>query len=101
MNQDKNVQVISTIKGMGTSYSSIIYNTYDYTAGYEVVYYRLKQTDLNGNYTYSNLISVDNTFDANPIVSKINLMGTNIGQDEKGVVIVVYENEEVVKTIQK
>lgn len=101
LDQDKNVQVISTIKGMGTSYSSIIYNTYDYTAGYEVVYYRLKQTDLNGNYTYSNLISVDNTVDANPIVTKINLMGTNILEDEKGVVIVIYENEEVIKTIQK
>lgn len=101
LDDEKNVEVITTIKGMGTSYTSIVYNTYDYSAEHKTVYYRLKQTDLNGEFTFSNIISVDNTDDVNPIVTKINLMGNEVVKDEKGLVIVIYENNQVFKTIQK
>ena len=101
LDKDKNSRVVSVIKGSGNSNSPIVYSSYDYVAPDAIVYYRLKQTTLDGNETYSNIISVINKKSTNETIRKINLMGNDIVEGEKGVVLMIYENDEVSKTIQR
>lgn len=49
---------VQTIKGAGTTHTSTTYTTSDDAAPNGVNYYRLKQTDLDGTFTYSKAVSV-------------------------------------------
>lgn len=72
---------ISVVKGAGTVNSPRSYTGYDYAPFSDVTYYRLKQTDYNGSFKYSNIISVSNldilketiTVYPNPTNGSINL----------------------------
>lgn len=50
---------ISTLKGAGNSNALLTYKDYDLKPlDADVVYYRLKQTDFDGTYTYSKMVAV-------------------------------------------
>lgn len=51
---------IAKIKGAGNSNKTIKYSVNDYSAVNGTTYYRLKQSDFDKRYTYSNVISVSN-----------------------------------------
>ena len=101
LDENKNVEVISTIKAMGTSFSSIIYNTYDYTANKNIVYYRLKQTDFNGKFElFEKMIGIDNRLSNKKVIKTTNLLGQDIDENYKGMVIDVYEDNTTSKRLQ-
>jgi hypothetical protein len=50
---------VSIIKGAGNSTNVINYSTIDNNPHSGISYYRLKQTDYNGNYSYSKITAVD------------------------------------------
>jgi hypothetical protein len=50
---------IAEVQGAGNSSTEITYNEEDYTEIETVVYYRLKQTDFDGTYSYSKVISIE------------------------------------------
>lgn len=52
-------QSISNIKGAGSSTNIQSYNAIDNSPVNGVAYYRLKQIDYNGSFTYSDLVSVE------------------------------------------
>lgn len=53
---------ISTVKGAGNSNAVLSYKDYDLKPlDADVVYYRLKQTDFDGTYTYSKMVAVGKT----------------------------------------
>jgi hypothetical protein len=52
-----NWQTLSTVKAAGNSNSAREYNLVDPNAA-QINYYRLKQVDLNGNFTYSQIIRI-------------------------------------------
>jgi Concanavalin A-like lectin/glucanases superfamily/Secretion system C-terminal sorting domain len=52
-------KVLKKIKGAGTSYDVLNYTTMDDYPANGISYYRLKQTDVNGEFTYSNIVSVN------------------------------------------
>lgn len=52
-------QIAGTLKGGGTSLQKLSYNFTDNSPYKGISYYRLKQTDYNGNYKYSSVQSVD------------------------------------------
>lgn len=54
-----NFYTIETINGAGNSTVSLTYTTIDYNPLNGTNYYRLKQTDYNGEYSYSNIQSVN------------------------------------------
>ena len=54
----KNWAVVSTIKGAGNSNINIEYFEVDYSPIQGVSYYRLKQTDYDGNFEYFNIVPV-------------------------------------------
>jgi hypothetical protein len=53
----------AVVDGAGNSNSSIHYDKYDHDPFVGVTYYRLKQTDFNGMYTYSNIVALANVLD--------------------------------------
>jgi hypothetical protein len=50
---------IGNVNGAGNSTSQIDYSLMDRIHSEEITYYRLKQTDFDGNYTYEDAISID------------------------------------------
>ncbi len=50
---------IKRVKGAGNSYELKNYETIDENPSAELSYYRLKQTDFNGQFKYSDIVSVD------------------------------------------
>lgn len=56
----QNFSAIGIVNGAGNSNISLNYNFIDETPLKGVNYYRLKQTDFNGEYSYSNIITLTN-----------------------------------------
>jgi len=52
-----------TKEGAGNSSVTINYDAYDYSPYNGTTYYRLKQTDYNGKFSYSSIISIQNKLD--------------------------------------
>ncbi len=72
-------EVIERIKGSSTFSSSHQYKTYDYNPKNGISYYRLKQVDIDGSFSYSNIASVkfenlDFSFSPNPTDGIINIV---------------------------
>ena len=60
--ENANFSVLTEIKGAGTTTEKRYYQYRDVAPSSNVNYYRLKQTDLDGSFTYSAVVSV--SFDA-------------------------------------
>jgi len=62
-----NFENLTIIEGAGNSNQLLHYQTYDDNPFDKVTYYRLKQTDFNGEYSYSTVIAIYGDFDKNEI----------------------------------
>ena len=51
---------IGSVKGVGNSNKTLNYSFKDENPSYGVLYYRLKQTDYDGNYEYSEIVTIRN-----------------------------------------
>lgn len=58
-------EFVTNIAGAGNSTNVLDYSTVDYNPYKGISYYRLKQTDYNGQFTYSNLVAVEYKGDEN------------------------------------
>jgi len=67
---------LTTRKGAGNSYSYLSYSEEDKYPYDENTYYRLKQTDFDGKYTYSNVVVANCASDLN-----FNLISLNTGEN--------------------
>jgi hypothetical protein len=56
---------VQKIKGAGNSTALLYYNTQDNNPVNGIGYYRLKQTDYDGKYSYSNLVAVNSFAEGN------------------------------------
>lgn len=54
-----NFELINSTDGAGNSTQTLFYSTVDDAPLNGISYYRLKQTDFDGNFSYSNIVSVD------------------------------------------
>jgi alpha-tubulin suppressor-like RCC1 family protein len=95
-----NFEEVTSIKGAGTSTRTINYQTTDAEPLYGISYYRLKQTDYDGKFTYSNLAPV--SFATMPGESELNIYPnpSSSGQqmqlcltapENKQILVVVYD----------
>lgn len=68
-----NFKFVGFVKGAGNSQSAKNYNLTDVNAinnnAGNVIYYRLKQLDVNGKYSYSNIVAVNKNVTAHDVVS--------------------------------
>ena len=69
---------ILTIDGAGNSKEPIFYSASDRDVLFKTTYYRLKQTDFDGKYTYSNVIAVNTSELVNEMVIFPNPANTTV-----------------------
>ena len=104
-----NFETVITKEGAGNSNALINYDTYDYSPYVGKTYYRLKQTDYDGKFSYSSIISIENKLDEitltnvhpNPTTADLNF---DFSSPVRGIVkiqIVDYLGRVVVSKFQK
>lgn len=96
----KSFDIITTIDGAGNSNELIEYRFEDKDFIPTINYYRLTQTDFNGDFKRSQIISVDNRLNAKEISKVINIHGQEVNESYKGVVIIIYKDGSILRTIQ-
>ena len=95
-------ETVGTQNGAGNSITSLDYFLTDYNVRPVVNYYRLKQTDFDGQSTVSEVISIDNSKSnsSKVIVLKTNILGQEVNNNYRGLVVIVYSDGSSVKVIQ-
>lgn len=84
---------VAIVPGAGNSSSQRFYRASDYRAEKAINYYRLKQTDYDGKFEYSDIISIDNriTESSKEAVRTINMMGQEVDPKYyRGMAIICY-----------
>lgn len=113
----QNWELIATIDGAGNSTSTLSYSAQDFNPLFGTSYYRLKQTDFDGNYEYFEIQSIDYSAAGvlslypNPFNNSIKVQGpegeledirfmNTLGQDLTSLVYIKYigENEALINT---
>jgi len=90
---------VTQIGGGGNS-SSLIEYIYKYnTPDIGTSYYRLKQTDYDGKFKYSNVSSITIDSDRKKVVRMISLLGEDVSYDYKGIIIYIFDNGSILKTL--
>ncbi len=84
----------------GWSTQQISYDYLHYNVQNAVNYYRLLQFDKDGVYEVYGPIAIDNRKETKRIVKYINTIGQEVPPDTQGVIIVVYEDGSMIKTIK-
>lgn len=85
------------INGIGTNSSTNSYTYADF--GFEKIqnYYRLKQTDYDGEFEILGLIFINNFQAPRVIVKTLNMMGQEVDKDYTGLRIIYFNNGEIMK----
>ena len=95
--------VVGMENGAGKSTQFLQYDMMDNNVEKVINYYRLLQTDFDGKYTVSDLISIDNrevdTARSN-VILRTNTLGQVVNEIYQGLVIIVYSNGTSEKVIQ-
>ena len=88
-----NFTVIGSMPGSGNSSIILNYKLIDSSPiENEISYYRLKQTDFDGAYSYSDIVSVKPLNESREVIGYYNAMGQKVDSESKGVVIVRYSD---------
>ena len=89
-------------KGSGNSSTQLYYSFSDNNVEKIINYYRLKQTDYDGNFKYSDIISIDNRDnDSKEIYRVVNVLGQEVDlQYYRGLVIIEYSDGSSIKIIK-
>jgi hypothetical protein len=95
--------VVGMENGAGTSTQFLQYEMMDNNVEKVINYYRLLQTDFDGKFTVSDLISIDNREGdtaRGDVVLRTNTLGQEVNEMYRGLVIIVYSNGTSEKVIQ-
>lgn len=96
-----NWEIVTTVAGAGNSINRIDYHAYDARPVSGISYYRLKQTDFDGAFEYSYIVSVFNGNEEIQLIKVVNIMGQTVEQNAKGLVILVFSNGQTLKIINE
>ena len=93
---------IANLPGAGNSSTQLFYSFADDKAESIINYYRLKQTDYDGKFKYSDIISIDNRdVDSKEIHRVLNALGQEVDlQYYRGLVIIEYSDGSSIKIIK-
>lgn len=94
--------LVGIMKGAGNSTQYRDYTLTDNDVRQVLNYYRLKQTDFDGKFAYSALIAIDNRINASnkEIILTTNILGQEVNEFYRGIVIIVYADGTSIKVIQ-
>lgn len=92
---------VTKINGAGNTNIITSYEYIDQKPFTPNTYYRLKQTDFDGNSEYSKIIYINKPINKNKKLIKIvNILGQTVNEEYLGIKIYIYDNGEVSKTIK-
>lgn len=60
-------EILTTVKGAGMSSETKNYVVTDQNPFSSITYYKLKQTDYNGKFTYSDIIAIENSYEGHAV----------------------------------
>ena len=89
-----------TVEGAGNSNTQIDYSWVDLNPSMGVSYYRLKQTDYDGQFEIFDPVSVIIRREEPTLIRRSTILGRDVIDGYKGMVIEYYSDGSVVKTIQ-
>ena len=97
-----NFEFVGNQNAAGTTSQMSDCKLIDYDVRNTINYYRLKQTDFDGKFQFSDLISIDNSTNKSKeeIILITNLIGQEINTNYSGIVIIYFSNGTSRKTIQ-
>ena len=96
-----NWEIVNTIKGSGNSTSTIEYSLVDNSYDNVINYYQLKQTDYDGNFElFEKVVVIDNRIMEKKIIKTVNLLGQEVDENYKGIVILIYDDGTSKKVIR-
>jgi len=90
---------ISITEASGNSQEKIQYSFVDKSFPNQINYYQLVQVDMDGNSKTYGPISIDNRVKKN-LVKITNMLGQDIDESYRGVVIEVYDDGSIIKTLR-
>ena len=98
----KYFEVLGVVNGAGDSHQTLDYLFIDNNFGNDMNYYRLSQTDFDGFVTTTNLVSINNKRDKleKVVAYETNVLGQEINEFYRGVVIIVYTDGSSIKIIR-
>lgn len=95
-----NFSSIGNLSGAGNSSSVLSYKLIDSSPTQDrISYYRLKQTDYDGTFTYSDIVSVKPNV-KKEIIGYYNSYGQKVAHDAKGILIIRYSDGTTQKVYQ-
>jgi hypothetical protein len=99
-NEDATTYQMYNIPAHGNSTEIINYQFIHTTPEKRLNYYQLVQYDFDGQFKEYEVISIDNTEENKEIIRKINLLGEEVDEYYKGLVIIHYNDGTIKKVIQ-
>ena len=88
------------VNGAGNSNIINTYGYFDLDYSDDINYYQLTQTDYDGNSVTYNMISIDNRIGDKIISSMVNLLGQEVNENYRGIVVVTYTDGSVEKIMK-
>ena len=95
-----NWELVGTVDGRGNSNVEKIYTMIDTKPTSEITYYRLTQTDYDGNYESFPPISLMYKERGSEIISTVNVQGQQVDGNYRGIVIDIYKDNTIKKRMQ-
>ena len=97
----ENFKCVGYVNGAGNSTSYSTYSLVDYDVKEVINYYRLRQTDFDGKYLISEMITIDNQNIIDKQISIVtDIIGQKVNEFYHGIVIIIYEDGSSQKIIQ-
>lgn len=90
---------IGEVNGAGNTNSKQNYSIIDLDFPSKINYYRLKQVDYDGTINKHQTISIDNSL-TKKIEKRVNMMGQEVNENFKGIVILYYSDGSITKILQ-
>jgi hypothetical protein len=94
-------EVVEFVNGNGTTPLRNDYNSKDVRPYIGLSYYRLKQTDFDGTFEYSNIVSVFVASTDQELIKVVNIIGQTVDINTPGLVILIFNNGETLKIINE
>jgi hypothetical protein len=88
------------INGAGNSSTMNTYGYFDLEYPDYINYYQLTQTDYDGHSVKYEMISIDNRINKKEVLSMLNLLGQEINENYRGMVIITYVDGSIEKIIK-
>jgi hypothetical protein len=92
--------LVGSVNASGNSSQTVNYSLTDNDVRFGISYYRLKQFDFDGVYRTYEPISINNIFKEKNILKITNLLGQEVDEYHKGLLIIIYDDGTIKRVVK-